>query len=326
MAEPAEVNDVLQVTGLTPSTPAAPEPAPSAAPSESEAQPAEHPAAAEAVEAESATAQTPDAPSEKVSRETEGEVVPAPQKPSRGVQKALDRLTREREEARTQNVQLSTALATVLQQLQANRQPAETAPQRPTQVVQAETQPDRKDYPDWEAFNRATAQWEARQASTQVVRQELGNFVRAIVGQQVQTNAQAESQALLAKLNDARAKAPERFADWDDKVVASDAPMSPSLMHAITLSDDPALVMHHLGVNPEEHAKLLAMSPAQQLYQVGRIVASGQPQTRVSNAPPPARPVGGAKGGQTGLQYSDNMTPDQHRQWVAKQGLSRGLK
>src|SRR5208282_5286317 len=216
MAEPVEVNDVIQVTGLTSPPPAEPEAAPPAAPAEERAaEPAEQPAAAEAIEAESPTAQTPDAHTDEVSRETADDAV-EPKKPSRGVQKALDRLTREREEARLQNVQLSTALATILQQLQANRQPAETAPQRPTQVVQAETQPDRKDYPDWEAFNRATAQWEARQASTQVVRQELGNFVRAIVGQQVQTNAQAESQALLAKLNDARAKAPERFADWDD--------------------------------------------------------------------------------------------------------------
>src|SRR5208282_2120740 len=208
MAEPVEVNEVLQVTGLTPATPAEPGPAPSAAPSESEAQPAEQPAAAETVEAESPTAQVPDAPEDEVSRETV-EPVEA-KKPSRGVQKALDRLTREREEAKLQNAQLSGALQAVMAQLQNQRQP-QRAPAAP--APESDKAPERKDYADWEQFNRATAQWEARESATKVVRQELGNFVRALAGQQVQNIAQQEASTKIARLEQEKAKAPQRFAD-----------------------------------------------------------------------------------------------------------------
>src|SRR5208282_2837810 len=203
MAEPVEVNDVIQVTGLTSPPPAEPEAAPPAAPAEERAaEPAEQPAAAEAIEAESPTAQTPDAHTDEVSRETADDAV-EPKKPSRGVQKALDRLTREREEARLQNAQLSGALQAVLAQLQGRQQVEQPKAQQPAPADHA---PDRKDYPDWEQFNRATAQWEARQASTQVVRQELGNFIRALAGQQVANNAQAEAASKIARVNTELAK------------------------------------------------------------------------------------------------------------------------
>jgi len=324
MAEPAEVDGVLQVTGLTQVTPADSEPAPSAAPSEEtyEAQPAEEPAAASE---DDSTTQTSDAPEGEVSRGTDGELQAAPaKKPSRGVQKALDRLTERAVKAETHANEVSGALAAVLQQL--NNQRQAPAPQQRAQPVQVEAAPDRKDYPDWEQFNRATAQWEARQASQQVVRQELGNFVKALVGQQQHNAAMSESQQLMNKLEQARAKAPERFPDWDE-VKASDASISPSLFHAITISDDPALVMHHLGIHPDEHAKLLQMSPAQQLYQVGRIVASGQStQSVVSRAPAPARPVAAVRGGVGSSQYGENMTPEQHKAWIKKQGVDRGIR
>src|SRR5208282_4134884 len=188
MAEPVEVNEVLQVTGLTPATPAEPGPAPSAAPSESEAQPAEQPAAAETVEAESPTAQVPDAPEDEVSRETV-EPVEA-KKPSRGVQKALDRLTREREEAKLQNAQLSGALQAVMAQLQNQRQPQPAHAPQQSNVTKA---PERKDFADWEQYNEARADWKATQVAERVSDQKLINFVKALAVQQIQTIAGQEA-------------------------------------------------------------------------------------------------------------------------------------
>jgi hypothetical protein len=327
MAEPVEVNDVLHVTGLTPSIPAVPEPEPSAAPipEGEEAKPAGEPAAAEsAPEADPSTAQTPDAHEGAVAAgEATQEGEPA-KKPARGVQKALDRLTREREEANLRAAQAIGAFQALQAQIQAGRQPEQA---KPTQAVPTEQAPERKDFADWEAFNRATAQWEARQASTQVVRQELGNFVRALVGQQVHQTAQAEAAAKVERVAQANVKARERFPDWDEKVLASEAIIPPSLYDAIAESSDPALVMHHLGVHPEEHAKLSKMTAKQQLMAVGQIVASANSSPpRVSNAPAPARPVAAVRGAQGGSQYTDNMTPEQHKAYMRKQGLDRGLK
>lgn len=317
MAEPVEVNEVLQVTGLTPSTPAAPEPEPSAAPSEpeveaSEAQPAEEPAAAEEhePEVEASTAQTPDAQPE------------APKKPARGVQKALDRLTREREEARLQAAQYGGALQALIAQMQNNNQ-QQRPPQQPVAPVTDE--PNRKDYPDWEQYNRAMAQHEARKAADQIVKQNLGQFVRALAGQQVYNQTQQEAASKVARLEAENAKAATRFQDWEE-VRANDAPVPPSLYNAITESADPTLVIHHLHAHPEEYNKVVRMTPNQQLMAIGAIVASAAAPQRVSNAPAPARPVSAVRGSQGGSQYTENMTAEQHKAWVRRQGVDRGLK
>jgi hypothetical protein len=312
---PEEVNDVLQVTALTPSTPVeGTVPAAPTAPQMPEARPVEQPAATEEVPQDT-TAQAPAAPAEEgegVSHET-----PPAKKPSRGVQKALDRLTAEREEARQQASAATAALAAVVMQNQQRQAPRVAPPQ----VDQA---PKRENFNDWEAFNRAVTQYESRNTSRQEVRQELGNFLRTIANEQNQQAIAQEANRLARKVMDSNAKAPERFPDWEDAVVASDVPMPRSLAHAITLSDDPALVMHHLGIHPEEHERVNQMSPAEQLLYVGKVTASA-PQAAISKAPPPAKPIGGGKS-QATPQYSENMTPDQHRAWMAKQGLTRGLR
>jgi hypothetical protein len=308
---PEEVNDVLQVTALTPSTPVEGSvPAAPTAPQMPEARPVEQPAATEEAPQDT-TAQAPAAPAEEgegVSHET-----PPAKKPSRGVQKALDRLTAEREEARQQASAATAALATLVMQNQQRQAPRVAPPQ-------VDQEPKREKFNDWETYNRAATRYDSRQE----VRQELGNFLRTIANEQNQQAIAQEANRLARKVMDSNAKAPERFPDWEDAVVSSDVPMPRSLAHAITLSDDPALVMHHLGIHPEEHERVNQMSPAEQLLYVGKVTASA-PQAAISKAPPPAKPIGGGKS-QATPQYSDNMTPEQHRAHMVKQGLTRGLR
>lgn len=309
-----ENDEVLHVTGLTPTAPAEPEPTPAAPSAPAEvAQPEEQPAAS-ADAPQEPTAQAPAAPTEG-----DDEAPQEPKKPSRGVQKALDRLTERATRAEESNAQLSSALAAVLAQLKQQPQAATPEPVK-------EEAPAREKFADWESHNRALAQWEARQAATQVVKDAFGKFIGGISQEQQKQVAQRQAQSLAMKLQEATTKGAERFPDWDDKVLASDAPMSPSLTHAIALSDDPAMVMYHLGSHPQEHAKLMQMSPEQQLYQVGRIIASAQVPPSPSKAPPPAKPIGSTKSTPSTQAYTDEMTPEQHRAYMRKQGADRGLR
>lgn len=312
----SEVDGVIQVTGLTPESvpdaPAAPLEMPAgteAVGNSREAEPAEQPAAAE--DEQQATPQAADAPNEQESAEPTPE---PPKKPARGVQKALDRLTARATAAEQQRDQSNAALQEIVARFAASQrqQPA------PQPAPPQDTAPKREQFADWEQYNQALAVHAAEQASARMLTQTFQQLGHQVKIQQAVQAVQQEQFALNQKLAKALDKAPQRFKDWDDVVVGSDAPLPPSLERALKLSEDPALVAHYLGANPDAHARMLRMSPEQQLYEVGRIVASSSP-TVVSKAPRPAKPVGGNRAGVGSLEYNENFTPQQHKAWLARQ-------
>jgi hypothetical protein len=286
-------DDVIRVTGLSE--------APAAPPDEGVAKPEEHPAASE--DRIQATAQAPAAPSE--TEDGDDETIVA-KKPARGVQKALDRLTARAEEAERRERQKDVALQEAIARIPKQEQPR--------QEIQKSGPPKQEDFADWQSYNRATVKYEAKQ--------EVADTLRALAeyGQrsQQQTVVQQRAMQLAQKVVKSVENVHTRFRDWDDKVVASNAPMPDSLAHAVAISEDPALVMYQLGTYPQLHARLLQMSPEEQSYYVGRIVSS-PPSAVVSKAPAPGRPVGGARASIGSLEYNDNFTPAQHKAWLARQ-------
>jgi len=320
------MSDTIKVTGLTPDpalTPPEPAPAPAAPPAKppepptaeaGEAQPPEQPADGEEASQE-ATAQTPVASSEQA---PEGDGTPPPKKPARGVQKALDRLAGQRDqalEAAQRATQERDALAAAVQRL------LEQGKQAPAAKVEP---PKPEAFSNALDYQRAVARFEATQAAQGAVREGLGQFVGSVL-QQANTNAaKAHETALNAKYAEALQTAPERFEDWEDTVIASDLPVPPSLELAIKGSNDPAAVLHYLATNPQVHTSLINLPPWQQALEVGRLSGQMQPRPVPSKAPPPAKPIGG-KTVPAGPN-PDDMSPAQWRAYLAKNGMTRGLR
>ena len=305
-------DETLKVTGLTPADIPAPEPAPEAAPPQGEAQQAGDSATPEAAApaAEPATAQAPAASPEDGS-EVVGEA-PQPPKPSRGVQKALDRLTAratQAEAAAARNAEIATQALAALNQAKPAAQPA----------AETEKAPDPSQFKTWEEFNRETARYEGRQEAKRLTQSILGDFVSNIVRTAETQKAAQDQQQVRSRIAQAYAEGPTRFADWDDVVTASDMPVPPLLQQAIARSADPAAMAHYLGTNPEVHRKLVSADPMDALRAFGMIEASLKAPVAVkSKAPPPAHPVGGRASSSPNV-YRDDFTPAQHKVWLERQ-------
>lgn len=71
-----------------------------------------------------------------------------------------------------------------------------------------------------------------------------------------------------------------------------DVPFTQAMFDALTVSERPAVIADHLGRNPQEAARIAALSAAQQGVELARLEARLASQPRTTNAPPPPSTVG----------------------------------
>ena len=296
MAENDVSSEVLRPTGLTPAEPP-PEQLEDAAapPDEGVARTEDEPAGSEDVAL--ATDQAPDAHTNK------------PNKPARGVQKALDRLRAEAEQERRAG-ELQRARADLAESHLRNI----AWQNQQKQVQPTEKPPEMKDFSDWGEFNRATARYEAKQEARQIVQNQFRDLAVGIAQHQNQSVQQQQRYDIDSRIAQASQKGSEKIPDWDDVVVTSDLPVTDALKYVIAQADDPAIAMHYLATHPNEHMKLVQMDPMRMAMTAGKMFSANP---SISRAPAPARPIGARSTGPTG--YRDDFTPAQHKAWLAKQ-------
>lgn len=91
-------------------------------------------------------------------------------------------------------------------------------------------------------------------------------------------------------------------------------PITPVMAETIMDSDVGPQVQYYLGKNPREAARISALSPAQQIREIGRLearVLSPAPK-RVTQAPEPIKPVAGNS--KPRLSYSQDMSMEEYAQ------------
>lgn len=116
---------------------------------------------------------------------------------------------------------------------------------------------------------------------------------------------------LEAKFDDTR----EKYSDFDLKVRGMPI-LTESMLSAINESDDAGDVAYYLANNPEEAAKMSAMSPTKMALYVGRLeVKLNEPTKKevaipkkTTKAPEPIEPVGGANGQHRSLEDVTNYS------------------
>lgn len=107
--------------------------------------------------------------------------------------------------------------------------------------------------------------------------------------QRQQQTVQAEFQRRTAEV---RAAHP----DFDDVVMAVDAPVSPALQQALLTSEHGPAIMYQLAKNPAELARLSALPPLDAAREIGRLEARASPTAAPKTTPksatrPPAPPT-----------------------------------
>lgn len=124
----------------------------------------------------------------------------------------------------------------------------------------------------------------------------------------------ARKQKVSELVRDQISEGREKYTDFDQVALASDAPLTESVVEIIAQSEVGADVAYYLGKNREEASHIARMNPVDQALALGRIegrLSVPQPK-QVSTAPEPTTPVR-AKG--TAIKDPDKMSAQEYRAW-----------
>jgi len=158
-----------------------------------------------------------------------------------------------------------------------------------------------EDLADWKAKARIDEQFKIRERS-----------------------AEADSQS--KQLNRVRedfnakvAKSMAQYPDFEDVAFSDDLRISQPMSHVIAESPIGPAIAYFLGKNPEESAKIAAMSPRDAVKALGKLEARLETPTgkTLSTAPAPIKPVTSAKALSATLE---NASMEEYRKARAKQG------
>lgn len=231
--------------------------------------------------AEQAANHDDSAPSEKTNEDT-SERVP------KGVQKRIDRLTREKYEAK--------AKADYLEQMIRQQQ------QPQPQAVSQDGRPSKAQFASDEDFIEALTDWKLQQRERAVQAQETQR--------QQMTMAQKQEKLI------AEAEADEGF-DLDH--FSQNVRVTDVMAQAILESDMGAKLIVHLNANPDESTRIANLPPARQAAELGKLEAKlSIAAVAKSKAPTPIKPVGGRGVPASGL--SDELPIDE---WMARHNRRR---
>ena len=217
----------------------------------------------------------------------------------KGVQKRIDRLTREKYRLQAEN-----------EVLRGQRQPTAPAPvEQP-----APKAPKMEDYATVEAYIEAVTDFKA------------SALINQKEAERSQVSQQREAQNHQAKLAEGYSKQADEarrvYDDFDDITDNPDIIISDSMAQAILRSNNGADIAYYLGKNPAEADRLLNLDPYSVAIEIGKISAKivrPSPKT-TSSAPAPIEPVGARA---TPTADPDKMSTDEWLKWRNTQIKSR---
>jgi len=220
------------------------------------------------------------------SDEGDDDVTADPQaaKPAKGVKVALDRLTKQREEARERADSYARQLEAANAELARLRQAEAEAP--------APQPPRREDYTDPDDYIEALSEFKADQK----VREQRQQDAERAQADAVANQAKETQRLFRERATEAR----KEYADFDEVTSREDVPVTIPMAHAILTSEIGPKLQYYLGRNTDEAKRIAALDPISQVREMGRLEAKvlgapAAPVRRVSETPPPIKPVGGSR-------------------------------
>ena len=190
-------------------------------------------------------------------------------------QRRIDRKNEEIAQARTEAETLRRRLEALEQQR--SPAPSNDAPPRLDQ------------FDSWDEYQQANVAYAAK-----IARQELRREIESEREAERQKQAREAEHATVQTWNDRKAAAAEKYADFEEVLGDSDAPMTIDMRQAIIESDMGADIAYWLAKNPTRAKEIAGMSPVRQIAAIGRVEAElSVPKPKVTTqAPPPITPAG----------------------------------
>lgn len=130
-----------------------------------------------------------------------------------------------------------------------------------------------------------------------------------------ETSRKAQDQARQQRIQDLHMRLEEgfkKYTDFEEVALDKTVPITPVIMDILAESEQPHELAYYLGRNRAEAIQISRMTPIQASRKLAQIEAeltkaggSSAPQPKITNAPPPIRPVGASN---TVQKNFDNMT------------------
>ena len=205
-----------------------------------------------------------------------------PRKPSKGVQKRIDELVREREEWKRAALQ---------------GQPRQDAPSKP---VIPDTFPDLQkpiadNFETYDAYVEALADYRAETKYRQI---------------QARTEIQRRQETLSTWFD----AADDKYSDFRD--VFSSAACSDTMADVLLASENGVDIAYYLGHNPAESRRIAKLPPGRQAFELGKLEAKlanqPPPQKNQTKAPPAMKTLGGKE---TPTKKPEDMSYDEYKAW-----------
>jgi hypothetical protein len=211
-------------------------------------------------------------------------------KPGR-FQKKINNLTRKTYELERENADLKARL----------KKPASSP---------GETKENKKPVPDdfenYEAYNEALLDWKLEDKLTRETQKQ---------DEDKRLSQQKEiEQTFYNRLE----KYSNEHEDFFELVIDNkDLKITPNMFQAVMDSEHAPEILHELGKNPDEAARIAKLSPVAVIREIGRIEAKfikppDPPKKKLTDAPPPIEPIGGNKKGE---KKPEDMGNEEYRRW-----------
>tara|TARA_R110002012_G_scaffold216393_2_gene387498 strand:+ start:444 stop:1394 length:951 start_codon:yes stop_codon:yes gene_type:complete len=200
------------------------------------------------------------------------------------VQKRIDEVVREREEAKRRAEAAEKRLADL----------DKKDDKKPEQAGDTPKEPVESDFDTYDEYLDALDKFDqSQQAEPEKVEpkqaedQDAGDTVEL-------TDAQRTAMAVIKEKVDQEA---EKYSDFEDVALNPEVPITGEMLEALAECDDPTKVMYHLGQNKDLAANIADSSPAQQMREIAKLDLTAEVKppkpTKTTQAADPISPVGG---------------------------------
>lgn len=271
----------------------------------------------------------PDAQPEKVEAEaapeeaelTEESATPATEeqpgadqgkKTPKGVQKRLDELTKQREDAERRAEAEKAEKLRILAMLE-----SQSKVEKPQEVIQeAEpVRPNKADFADEATYLEAFVEYAEKRAefvAERKFKQQSEEAARVAAEQAMAEAQQKATQAYQERVEKTKAQ----YADFNEVANRQDVNITVPIAYALLHHEQGPALQYYLGKNPTEATRIAKLDAPSQLVELGIIAASKlteQPKPEVSAAPPPLKRTKPAE--TLIVKNPSDMTMDEYSAW-----------
>lgn len=164
------------------------------------------------------------------------------------------------------------------------------------------------DFDSYEAYQEALMDWKLEQKEIRATKKQA---------EDKEINDQKEAEKVFYDRLEEYGDKHEDF--FDLTINNKDLKITPDMLQAVMDSEHAPDILHHLGKNPDEAARIAKLSPVAVIREIGRIEANflkkgdtPPPAKKTTNAPEPITPIGGNKKGE---KKPEDMSNEEYRRW-----------